>query len=63
MIAPLGVVGGSGLYSMAGLERVEEIRQDYARLRLPYRPEYEQPAGVVHGGCGRLQGCSGTTRS
>jgi len=30
--------------------QVEEIRQDYARLRLPYRPEYEQPAGVLHGG-------------
>jgi uncharacterized protein (TIGR00369 family) len=30
--------------------QVEEIRQDYARLRLPYKPEYEQPARVVHGG-------------
>jgi uncharacterized protein (TIGR00369 family) len=30
--------------------QVEEIREDYARLRLPYRPEYQQPAGVVHGG-------------
>jgi uncharacterized protein (TIGR00369 family) len=29
---------------------VEEIREDYARLRLPYRPELEQPAGPVHGG-------------
>ena len=29
---------------------VEEIRQDYARMRLPYRPEFRQPAGVVHGG-------------
>jgi len=28
MIAPLGVVGGSGLYAMAGLEKTEEIRQD-----------------------------------
>jgi len=28
----------------------EEIRTDYARLRLPFRPELEQPAGVVHGG-------------
>jgi 5'-methylthioadenosine phosphorylase len=27
MIAPLGVVGGSGLYAMAGLEKTEEIRQ------------------------------------
>lgn len=30
--------------------QVEEIRQDYARMRLPFRPEYEQPAEVVHGG-------------
>jgi uncharacterized protein (TIGR00369 family) len=29
---------------------VEEIRTDYARLRLPYRPQLRQPAGVVHGG-------------
>jgi len=28
MSAPLGVIGGSGLYSMAGLERTEEIRVD-----------------------------------
>jgi uncharacterized protein (TIGR00369 family) len=30
--------------------RVEELRQDYARVRLPYRPVLEQPAGPVHGG-------------
>lgn len=29
---------------------LEELRQDYARMRLPYRPEFRQPAGVVHGG-------------
>src|SRR3954452_6424890 len=29
---------------------VEELRQDYARMRLPYPPEFQQPAGVVHGG-------------
>ena len=29
---------------------VDEIRQDYARMRVPYRPELRQPAGVVHGG-------------
>jgi len=29
---------------------VEELRQDYARMRLRYRPEFRQPAGVVHGG-------------
>ncbi len=32
-----------------GLE-VEEIRADYARMRLGFRPEYRQPAGVMHGG-------------
>jgi uncharacterized protein (TIGR00369 family) len=32
-----------------GLE-LEEIRQDYARMRLAYRPEFRQPAGVIHGG-------------
>jgi uncharacterized protein (TIGR00369 family) len=29
---------------------VEEIRVGYARLRLPYRPELNQPAGALHGG-------------
>ena len=29
---------------------VEELRQDYARLRLPARPEMNQPAGIMHGG-------------
>jgi uncharacterized protein (TIGR00369 family) len=32
-----------------GLE-VEELRTDYARMRLAYRPEFRQPAGVWHGG-------------
>src|SRR5262245_13959718 len=32
-----------------GME-VEELRQDYSRMRLPYRPEFRQPAGVIHGG-------------
>jgi uncharacterized protein (TIGR00369 family) len=30
--------------------RIEEIRRDYCRMRLPYRAELDQPAGVVHGG-------------
>jgi uncharacterized protein (TIGR00369 family) len=34
---------------VVGLE-LEEVKQDYARMRLPYRPELCQPAGVVHGG-------------
>lgn len=29
---------------------VEEMRQDYARLRLPARQEMNQPAGIMHGG-------------
>ena len=32
-----------------GIEK-EEIRTDYCRLRLRYRPELNQPAGAVHGG-------------
>jgi uncharacterized protein (TIGR00369 family) len=30
--------------------RVEEIRDGYCRIRLPFRPELNQPAGIVHGG-------------
>ena len=29
---------------------LEEVRRDYARMRLPYRSELNQPVGVVHGG-------------
>lgn len=35
--------------SLVGLE-LEEVRLDYGRMRLRYRPELNQPAGVVHGG-------------
>ena len=35
--------------ALVGLE-VEEVRADYCRMRMPFRPELEQPAGVVHGG-------------
>jgi len=34
---------------LLGME-MEEIRQDYSRMRLRYRPELNQPAGIVHGG-------------
>lgn len=34
---------------LVGLQ-VEEVREDYCRMRLPFRAELEQPAGVVHGG-------------
>jgi uncharacterized protein (TIGR00369 family) len=29
---------------------LEEVRTDYSRMRLPFRPELRQPAGLVHGG-------------
>jgi len=29
---------------------LEEVRADYARMRLAFRPELNQPGGVVHGG-------------
>jgi uncharacterized protein (TIGR00369 family) len=30
--------------------RVEEVRRDYCRLRMPFRPELMQAGGVIHGG-------------
>lgn len=35
--------------NVVGLQ-FEEVRTDYSRMRLPYRSELNQPAGVVHGG-------------
>ena len=35
--------------NVVGLQ-LEEIKTDYCRVRLPYRAELDQPAGVVHGG-------------
>jgi acyl-coenzyme A thioesterase PaaI-like protein len=29
---------------------VEEIRTDYCRMRMPFRPVLNQAAGIVHGG-------------
>ena len=29
---------------------VEEVKRDYARMRLPARWEMNQPAGIMHGG-------------
>lgn len=29
---------------------LEEVRLDYARMRLPFRPVLNQPLGVMHGG-------------
>lgn len=34
---------------VVGVE-VEELRCDYARMRLPWRPELNQPQGRMHGG-------------
>ena len=34
---------------VVGIE-LEEVRIDYCRMRLPYRPELRQKAGMVHGG-------------
>lgn len=34
---------------VVGIEMVE-VRRDYCRMRLPFRPELEQPMGIVHGG-------------
>ncbi len=30
--------------------KYESIKKGYARMRLPYRPELNQPAGIIHGG-------------
>lgn len=35
--------------AMVGIE-VEELRRDYARMRLPWRQELNQPQGLMHGG-------------
>lgn len=36
-------------FQLVGMQ-VEEVRRDYCRMLLPYRPELEQGAGLVHGG-------------
>ena len=41
---------GSELFvNLLGLV-VEEVRTDYCRIRLPYKPQLRQAAGIVHGG-------------
>jgi uncharacterized protein (TIGR00369 family) len=42
-------LNGEAFALLTGL-RFEEIRLDYARMRLPARAELRQGAGVVHGG-------------
>jgi uncharacterized protein (TIGR00369 family) len=46
-----GQAGGGATFfpGFVGLV-LEEVRTDYARMRLPYRRELDQPQGVVHGG-------------
>ena len=45
-----GVWPGQTLFpTVVGLVK-EEIREGYCRMRLPYRPELDQPGGVIHGG-------------
>ncbi len=34
---------------VVGIEMVD-VRHDYCRMRLPFRPALEQPMGIVHGG-------------
>jgi uncharacterized protein (TIGR00369 family) len=34
---------------LVGLE-IEDVRADYCRMRLPFRPELRQGGGVLHGG-------------
>lgn len=29
---------------------VDDVRLDYCRMSMPFRPELEQPMGIVHGG-------------
>ena len=29
---------------------VQEVRVDYCRMLMPYKPELDQPQGLVHGG-------------
>jgi uncharacterized protein (TIGR00369 family) len=41
--------GGEYFINVVGIV-VEEIREDYCRMRLPWRRQITQPAGVAHGG-------------
>ena len=34
---------------LVGIE-VVDVREGYCRMRMPFRPELEQPMGIVHGG-------------
>ncbi len=49
MFGPPGPFARSHFPAYVGLELVD-VRLDYARMRLPFRRELNQPVGVVHGG-------------
>lgn len=40
---------GAHFAGLVGIE-VEELRRDYARMRLPWRSELNQTSGLMHGG-------------
>ena len=42
-----GHMGGANFAQLVGLQ-LEEVRADYARMRVPWRPEIRQPAGMMH---------------
>ena len=44
-----GHMGGANCAQLVGIQ-LEEVRADYARMRVPWRPEIRQPAGMMHGG-------------
>lgn len=44
-----GMSGHAPFPNFLGI-RFEEVRLDYGRATLPYRPELDQPAGMIHGG-------------
>lgn len=43
------VFGGARFVQLLGMQ-VEEIRRDYGRLRLIFKPELHHPGSIVHGG-------------
>jgi uncharacterized protein (TIGR00369 family) len=45
----LYAVNGARFPGLVGIV-LEEVRTDYARMRLPFRDDLLQPGGIVHGG-------------
>ena len=44
-----GHTGGLNFAQLVNLQ-LEEVRRDYSRMRVPWRDELRQPAGMMHGG-------------